>query len=135
MYKVPLGAGAPPSFPPPVTKQPSYDDDDEDDDIPKRPPYVDEDVANQRPPYTEEPVPDDRRAFVKEEIQKTQRQNEVETLPELDARRSPPRSLSPENRSPYEEQTSTKAPTADEVDSKDSKLHEFPLYRIQSRDE
>ena len=123
VYKVPLGAGAPPSFQPPVTKQPSYDDEDN---VPQRPPYVDEDVANQRPPFTEDPPPNDRRPFVEEEIQTTQTQDNVETLPELDARRSPPRSISPENRAAHREQTSTKAPMADDDDSKAStSCHNF----------
>ena len=119
VYKVPLGPGAPPSSQPPVTKQPSYDDDDNTE--LRRPPYTDEDTANQRPSYTDENVPSNRQPYVEENIQTTQTQNDVETLPEFDTRRSPPRSISPENRAPYKERTSAKASLTDEVDSKSSK--------------
>lgn len=105
---------------PPLTKQRSYDD--EDSAPPQRPPYKEDDIPNQRPPYIdEENAPNEREPIV-ETVQRNEKPQDVEgSLPDSDTRRSPPRSISPEDRAPYEERTSTKAPLTDEDDSRSSK--------------
>ncbi|XP_028399626.1 lipoxygenase homology domain-containing protein 1-like isoform X2 [Dendronephthya gigantea] len=126
VYKVPLGPGAPPMDQPPLTKQRSYDD--EDSAPPQRPPYKEEDVPNQSPPYVDdEDVPIERQPIV-ETVQRNEKPQDVEgSLPDSDTRRSPPRSISPENRLPYEERTSTKAPLTDEDDSRSNVTYELCL--------